>query len=76
MAVISNRHPIPGRMKGWRDRLEYRALVAAAFVICLVGLSAAALYQAIRGGGGQRRGSLVAEARSAAFAVVGYAFIA
>ena len=76
MAIVGNRHPGTGRLMHWRDRTEYRLLVAMAFVICLIGLSAAALFRAIRGNSEQRQGSLIKEARSAAFAAVGYAFIA
>ncbi|MEO0635873.1 MAG: hypothetical protein AAFY73_04435 [Pseudomonadota bacterium] len=58
-----------------QDRLEYRALFALAFLPCL----AAASWQRLFPSGLNRApqsGSVFSEAKSAAHAAVGYAFIA
>ena len=58
-----------------QDRLEYRALFALAFLPCL----AAASWQRLFPSGLNRApqaGAVFAEAKSAAHAAVGYAFIA
>lgn len=58
-----------------QDRLEYRTLFALAFMPCL----AAATWQRLFPSGLNRApqsGSVFAEAKSAAHAAVGYAFIA
>ncbi|GGB33859.1 hypothetical protein GCM10011316_02430 [Roseibium aquae] len=66
-----------GRLDGWRDRLEYRLLVAITFVLCLVMVSATRSIAALKGKPVSETGqSLVAEAWSAAHAIAGYAFLA
>jgi hypothetical protein len=68
----------PGRRKPRTDRIEYRLLVAIAFVICFVMVACVAAFRAIRGN--PRRHpwpqSVFAEARASAHATAGYAFIA
>lgn len=66
--------PRKGKLSA-QDRLEYRALFALAFAPCL----AAATWQRLFPSGMNRSpqsGSVFAEAKSAAHAAVGYAFIA
>ncbi len=63
-----------GRISGWDDRLEYRLLVAAAFVICLAMVAMRRLTRSETQDG--RGEGLFAEARAAAHAAAGYAFIA
>ena len=65
-----------GRTRSWRDRIEYRILVSIMFVLCIIALSLGRLVRAVQGRSSERQGSLLADARSAAFAAVGYAFIA
>ncbi|WP_349359977.1 hypothetical protein [Stappia sp.] len=60
------------------DRLEYRVLVALAFVLCLTGglaKRAMRLAAPAKPSASSSRESVFAEAKSAAHAAVGYAFI-
>jgi hypothetical protein len=60
------------------DRIEYRALVALAFVLCLAGNLAKRVWRLVVPKTGHAtipRESIFAEAKSAAHAAVGYAFI-
>ena len=59
------------------DRIEYRLLVAIAFVICFAMAGASRLFAAMRGKPLDNHGrSVFAEARASAHATAGYAFIA
>lgn len=68
-----------GRPAWSRDRVEYRLVVALAFILCL-GLAAGkrilGLGHAPRPNDRARGESMFAEARSSAHAAVGYAFMA
>ena len=60
---------------GANDRLEYRALYAVAFLPCLLAASYARLFPSSVNKVYQHSGSVITEARSAAHAAVGYAFM-
>lgn len=62
------------RRYGLWDRIEYQVLVKLAFILCL----ALALVRRLTGRSDDEmtRGSVIAEARSAAHAAIGYAFLA
>lgn len=64
----------PGRHFGAGDRIQYRLLVAVSFLLCLVVALAGRVFGAGRGRvTGQ---SVFQEAKSAAYAAAGYAFMA
>ncbi|MDZ7823514.1 MAG: hypothetical protein U5K75_05355 [Ahrensia sp.] len=52
------------------DRIEFRFLVVVAFTICVFAVGISRIF----GAGGPATESIFAEAKSAAFAAVGYAF--
>ena len=62
------------RRYGFWDRVEYQVVVKLAFVLCL----AFALFKRLTGRSDRTntRGSAIAEARSAAHAAIGYAYLA
>lgn len=66
-----------GRRSSWDSRLEYRLLVATSFAVCLAMVAGQRVMRALRGRTANVSGeSVFAEARSAAHAAAGYAFIA
>ncbi|MBO6757564.1 MAG: hypothetical protein JJ902_14625 [Roseibium sp.] len=65
------------RVNDWRDRVEYRLLVALSFVICLAMVTVRRMASVLRGRPRSETGQgVVAEAWSAAHATAGYAFLA
>lgn len=76
MAIARSRRASLPRAANARDRLEYRLLVALSFVLCLGVAAVRRLLSGGRAAEGSGRQSVIAEARSAAHAAVGYAFIA
>ena len=57
------------------DRLEYRLLLWISFTACLVFISARRMISVFAARSGVPEGSVVEEARAAAYAAVGYAFM-
>lgn len=75
--TVHHRQRQVARGKSRTDRIEYRLLLALAFVICFVMVAASRTIAALRGRSADARGQTVfAEARASAHATAGYAFIA
>ncbi|MEQ8305629.1 MAG: hypothetical protein RIA09_03635 [Hoeflea sp.] len=75
--TVHHRQRQVARGQSRTDRIEYRLLVALAFVICFVMVAASRTIAAFRGRPVDTRGqSVFAEARASAHATAGYAFIA
>ncbi|EDQ32678.2 hypothetical protein HPDFL43_04006 [Hoeflea phototrophica DFL-43] len=75
--TVHHRERQAARGQSRTDRIEYRLLVALAFVICFVMVAASRALSAFRGHPVKTHGqSIFAEARASAHATAGYAFIA
>ncbi|MEM5471715.1 hypothetical protein WNZ14_08250 [Hoeflea sp. AS60] len=75
--TMHHRERQAARGRSRADRVEYRLLVAIAFVICFAMAGASRLFAALRGKPVDSHGqSVFAEARASAHATAGYAFIA
>jgi hypothetical protein len=75
--TVHHRERQAARGQSRTDRIEYRLLVALAFVICFVMVAASRAFSALRGRPVDTHGqSVFAEARASAHATAGYAFIA
>jgi hypothetical protein len=57
------------------DRLEFRALFTISFAVCLAFVSFQRIVNVFSARDGIPEGSVIAEAKSAAYAAVGYAFM-
>jgi hypothetical protein len=75
--TVHHRQRQAARGNSRTDRLEYRLLLAIAFVICFVMVAGSRAYSTLRGRPIDTHGqSIFAEARASAHATAGYAFIA
>jgi hypothetical protein len=75
MIASNSRKVASGRLSHFSDRIEYRLLVAVAFLLCLVSILPRRLF-GVGAGEGREGMTILAEAHSMATAAIGYAFIA
>ena len=76
MQIMTTNNRREARGRAPIDRLEYRIVVALAFGVCLATGFTGRVLSALGGGAMPARPSLIREARAAAHAAAGYAFIA
>lgn len=72
--IMPERHNRTRRTASMQDRITFRLLVALCFAVCLVGIAFTRVFSV--GAPNQFKQSIIAEARSAAYAAAGYAFSA